>query len=76
MDGRHYRATKSIVGIPVEITKEDLPVLKGELFAECGITLVPVAHRRIIVERKGEQLAETATDPSGKFQVSRSRLRA
>jgi hypothetical protein len=70
LDGRHHRATKSIIGIPIEITRQDLPVLTGDLFAECGVAIAPVAHRRIVVEHRGKQILETSTDPSGRFQVS------
>src|SRR5687767_6422256 len=59
---RHHRVTKSIVGIPIEVTRQDLPLLTGELFAECGVAIALVAHRRIVVEQGGRQILETDTD--------------
>src|SRR5688500_7423761 len=70
LDGRHHRVTKSIVGVPLKVTREDLPVLTGELFVECGVAITPVAHRSIVVEQGGKRILETTTDHSGRFHVS------
>jgi hypothetical protein len=69
-NGRHYHASKSVLGIPVELSRRDLPELAGELFAECGPTIVPIGERRIVLERAGSVVMETTTDPSGHFAMS------
>jgi len=70
LDGRHHRATTTIVGIPIEISRRDLPILTGELVVECGPVLLPATYRTIVVEAAGKEILQTTTDSSGRFRVS------
>jgi len=60
----------TLLGVPVATERRDLPVVTGELLAECGLALMPVSGRRIVVEQGANMVLETTTDPSGKFRVS------